>query len=78
MNKYKYVETEFICLVCRAMPGGNDIGLCDTHYFQYIVMCAAGRRLEFLQELDKEGLIGKVGHRQQYKYVSADLYNGIP
>jgi len=62
------IETEIICLVCQTPPGDNPLGLCNSHFFQFVTMRAAGREKEFLQELDKQNLIGRVRHRQQYRY----------
>jgi len=62
------LESEIVCLVCTSPHGDNVLGLCDSHYFQYVTMCAAGRRDEFVQKMDKDGFIGRVRHRQQYRY----------
>ena len=75
---YTNVTAEIICLVCTSPPGDNDIGLCDSHYFQYVTMCAAGRREEFVRKMDKEGLIGRVGRRQRYQYKPLSYGFGQP
>jgi hypothetical protein len=72
------VVTERICLVCTSPPGSNDIGLCDGHYFQYMVACASGKREEFVQKMDKQQLIGRVRHRQRYQYKPLSYGFGQP